>query len=108
LGGDDEEGVRDAGVGVRGFAEQTAAVSVEGGRVLVIGRGQPVRLARDDRRHHLPLLHSHTVRRARIRTRENSSQATSAAPLPRVTDVAPPVGGRSWPAANNFSRPLWP
>jgi hypothetical protein len=56
-GGDDER-VLDRVAGVGRLAEQAAAVAVEGRRVPVVGHGQPVSVAVQDRPHHLRVLHA--------------------------------------------------
>ena len=57
----DDERVLDCGGGIGWIAKQRLAVLVEGIRVPVVGRGEPVGIACHDGRDHLAVAHVHTL-----------------------------------------------
>jgi hypothetical protein len=61
LGGGDDEGVLDRGVGVGRLAQQAAAVGMQSGRIPVVDGRQSVPPALSKRRHHLSVPHAPRV-----------------------------------------------
>jgi hypothetical protein len=72
----DDERVLDHVSGVRRLAEQRAAVRVESRSVMIVGSREPGRLARHDRRHHIPVPHAITVAVFRPESTLNSGVCT--------------------------------